>query len=38
MTGWGVRPAPGRRNGREKLEGSTGAGGAASGGKRPSTM
>jgi hypothetical protein len=38
MTGRGERPAPGRRNGREKLEGSTDAGGAASGGKRPSTM
>jgi hypothetical protein len=38
MSGRGVRPAPGRRNGREKLEGSTDAGGAASGGKRPSTI
>jgi hypothetical protein len=35
----GVRGlAPGRRNGREKLEGSTDVGGAASGGKRPSTI
>jgi hypothetical protein len=30
--------APGRRNGREKLQSSTDAGGAASGGKRPSTI
>jgi RNA-directed DNA polymerase len=30
--------APGRRNGRVKLEGNTGAGGAALDGKRPSTI
>jgi hypothetical protein len=38
MSGRGARPRPGRRNGREKLEGSTDVGGAASGGKRPSTI
>jgi hypothetical protein len=32
----GERPRPGRRDGREKLEGSTDVGGATSGGKRPS--
>jgi hypothetical protein len=33
-----IGPARGRRNGRKKLEVSTGAGGAASGGERPSTI